>query len=53
LSRADLCGATLSGANLREARCEETNFTGVTADERTVWPAGFDTQQLRLCVEAD
>jgi uncharacterized protein YjbI with pentapeptide repeats len=53
LSPANLCGPTLSGTDLTEARREEADFTGVTADERTVWPAGFDKQPLSLCVEAD
>ena len=39
IEKADLTGADLTGAVL-----EEVTLTGAIADQRTVWPDGFDPE---------
>jgi len=44
LEGADLRGADLKGANLAKANLTRANLKNARADERTVWPEGFDAQ---------
>ena len=44
LTRAYLRATDLSGADLIGANLEEAFLAGATADERTVWPKGFDPE---------
>jgi hypothetical protein len=48
LQGADLQGADLRGADLRETCLEGANLTGVTFDQRTKWPKGFDPDETEI-----
>ena len=43
LTGAWLLGANLTGANLTVANLTVADLTGAVADERTIWPEGFDS----------
>lgn len=42
----DLRGCDFSGADLRWTKLDGSNMTGVTYDDQTVWPEGFDSSNL-------
>ncbi len=57
---ANLTGAGLSGAELPRKNLiradlrgflDEVNLEGAAADERTVWPEGFDPEAARVIFE--
>ncbi len=50
LPRKNLIRADLRGADLREC-LDEVNLEGAAADERTVWPEGFDPEAAGVIFE--
>jgi uncharacterized protein YjbI with pentapeptide repeats len=47
LEGADLRKADLRGADLRETDLDHTKLRDAEADERTVWPAGWDQDRAK------
>ena len=46
LSGTDLRGVNLAGANLSNVILEGTNLEGAIYNAKTVWPEGFDPEQV-------
>ena len=46
-AHANLDGAILRGADLSNAKLEDTHLAGVIADNTTKWPHGFTPPQTR------
>jgi Pentapeptide repeats (8 copies) len=53
LHEAHLSGAILGGARLERATLRGTHLEGALADERTVWPAGFDWRAAGVIVAGE
>ncbi|MFI6100844.1 pentapeptide repeat-containing protein [Lentzea sp. NPDC051213] len=52
LHEADLRGVDLRGADMRARNLEYADLTGAIANDRTLWPEGFDASNVVMASEA-